>query len=298
MGRLFPVLGFLTLLASCTFDPKPKDGKLACDHGCPSGYVCRTDNRCWHTNTPVALDSGVDSQVFGNDAATAELGDADGPGGVDVVFSEAGRDISADAVVPVDVGATVDLARAETGAMVDTAPIDGAGDSAIDAPIGTGGAGGARGFGGASGNGGASTSGGASGSSGTTAGGGASGNGGASASGGVNGSGGVVETGGTSGSGGASGTGGSGGSNADAAPDVPQGNTDAACVPETDQQMCTRLGKNCNTLSGTDNCGRARSIATCGACTSGLVCGTFTANVCPTVCIFDQSTFDNCVFGQ
>jgi len=101
------------------------------------------------------------------------------------------------------------------------------------------------------------------------------------------------------GSGGVTGSGGAGGSNADAALDVPQGNSDDACVPETDQQMCTRLVKNCNAFSGTDNCGQTRSITSCGTCAAAyLVCGAFAANVCPTVCTFDQSTFDNCVFGQ
>jgi hypothetical protein len=185
-------------------------------------------------------------------------------GSVDSVSSEAGKEVPLDASVAVDVGIAIDLAPVDTRAMVDTASIDGAGGSAIDAPIGAGGTGGAGGKGG---------SGGASGGS----------------------SGGALGTGGTSGSGGASGA---GGSNADAAPDIPQGRTDAACVPETDQQMCTRLVKNCNAITGTDNCGQPRSITTCGACTIGLVCGTFVANVCPTVCTLDQSFLDQCVLGQ
>ena len=39
-----------------------------------------------------------------------------------------------------------------------------------------------------------------------------------------------------------------------------------ACVPETDQQMCTRLGGSCDGLSWWDNCGQYRSIGSCGTC--------------------------------
>jgi hypothetical protein len=265
----FAAFAMLTLLSACGYDPHPKDGKLPCTEGCPSGYVCRTDNRCWRTNAPV-VDSGADGPAVAKDVATADIGGTDIPGTVDAVSPEAGREVSVDTSLPGDVVVAVDLASADTATPIDTAGIDSAGGSAIDAPIGTTGAGGN---------------------------GGASGSGGASGAGGASGSGGAIGTGGTSGSGGASGSGGTGGSNADAAPDAPQGNTDAACVPETDQQMCTRLGKNCNAISGTDNCGQSRSITTCGTCTGTLVCGAFVANVCPTVCIFDQSTFDNCVFG-
>jgi hypothetical protein len=266
MRGLCAALGLFTLVASCGFDPKPKNGKLPCDNGCPSGYVCGAGNRCYHTGAAV-IDSGVDSPVFGKDAATAELGGTDGAGGVDSVSPEVGKEVSMDTSVAVDVG--IDLAPVDTSGMADTVSIDGMDGSAIDTPIGTGGVGGS---------------------------GGAIDSGGAVGGGGVSGSGGAVVTGGTSGSGG---TGGTGGSNADAAPDAPQGNTDAACVPETDQQMCTRLVKNCNAFTGTDNCGQPRSITSCGTCAAAyLVCGTFAANVCPTVCTFDQSTFDNCVFGQ
>jgi hypothetical protein len=248
MRRLFTVMGLFAMVASCGFAPKPKDGKLPCDKGCPSGYVCRADNRCWLTNAP-GVDSGADSPAVAKDVAASELGSADGAGAVDGVSPEAVKDVSADTSVAVDVGIAIDLAPADTGAMVDTASVDGAGGSTVDAPGGPGGAGGAAGSGGAGG--------------------------------------------GASGSGGASGT---GGSNADAAPDAPQGNSDAACVAETDQQMCTRLGKNCNAISGFDSCGQSRSITTCGTCTGTLVCGAFVANVCPTICVFDQSTFDNCIF--
>ena len=198
--------------------------------------------------------------------------------------------------------------------LVETATIDA---QQPDVPLPSGGIdGGASETGGRSGSGGSSGGGGSTGAGGTSGAGGApAGDGtqidgaasdgtdvpiviGAGGAGAVTGSGGtgggVVGTGGTSGSGGAGGT---GGSTADAGPDAPQGSPDA-CIPETNQQMCTRLGKNCNAFSGTDNCGQPRSITSCGACTSGLVCGTFVANVCPTVCTLDQSSLDQCVLGQ
>lgn len=55
------------------------------------------------------------------------------------------------------------------------------------------------------------------------------------------------------------------------------------CLPETDAAMCLRLGKNCNTLTDTDNCGSPRTTATpCGTCTgTGITCGGGgTPNVC------------------
>jgi hypothetical protein len=317
MRRLLAVVGFFATVASCGFDPKPKNGRLPCDNGCPSGYVCGAGNRCWLTNAPVG-DSGADSLVLGKDAATAELGGADVPAAVDSVLPEAGKEIFADTSVAVDVGSATDVVRADTGTTVDTASADGADGSTVDAPVGTGGSGGAGGAGGVSGGGGAGGSGGGGGSGGssgsggavvtggTSGGGGVSASGGtvviggASGSGGVSATGGSVVAGGTSGSGGASGIGGAGGSNADAAPDVPQGNPDAACVPESDQQMCTRLAKNCNAFSGTDNCGQPRSITSCGTCEAAyLVCGTFVANVCPPLCVLDQTAnLDECVLGQ
>jgi len=45
-----------------------------------------------------------------------------------------------------------------------------------------------------------------------------------------------------------------------------------SCVPETDLGFCAGLGKNCGTVSGTDNCGLART-ASCGSCSSGITCG-------------------------
>jgi hypothetical protein len=81
--------------------------------------------------------------------------------------------------------------------------------------------------------------------------------------GGGTGGGGTAGTGGTGGTGGG-GTGGTGGSGMDAAIDL-------GCPAETDQQFCTRLGKNCETVSGTDNCGGSRDV-NCGSCGAGKGC--------------------------
>ena len=44
------------------------------------------------------------------------------------------------------------------------------------------------------------------------------------------------------------------------------------CSPETDQQMCTRLGRNCGSASGANNCGTVKFVADCGTCTTGKTC--------------------------
>jgi hypothetical protein len=59
------------------------------------------------------------------------------------------------------------------------------------------------------------------------------------------------------------------------------GGAGGGCTAETDAAFCTRLGKNCGALSGTDNCGAARTVASCGACTAPATCGGGgTANLC------------------
>jgi hypothetical protein len=53
-----------------------------------------------------------------------------------------------------------------------------------------------------------------------------------------------------------------------------------ACSPETAAAFCAQLGKNCGTVSGTDNCHAART-ASCGSCAAPASCGGGgTANVC------------------
>jgi hypothetical protein len=46
---------------------------------------------------------------------------------------------------------------------------------------------------------------------------------------------------------------------------------DAACIPESDAQFCTSVGKSCETISGSDNCGALRT-ADCGTCPTGKGC--------------------------
>jgi len=194
MRFLFTAVALSVLAASCGFNPNPKEGKLPCDHGCPSGYVCRGDNRCWRSNSPLT-DGAIDGPAIALDVAARETA------------SSAGMD-----------GAQ------ETG----------------------GGAGGAVGTGGAAGS---------------------------------------VGTGGSGGAGGNS-------ANVDAAQDAPE-----SCVPETNHEMCVRLGKNCDSITGQDNCGHDRSIPSCGTCQAPLVCGSVSPNVCPVVCLFDQSKFEHCALG-
>jgi hypothetical protein len=67
------------------------------------------------------------------------------------------------------------------------------------------------------------------------------------------------------------------------------------CTPESNPQFCTRLGKNCGALSGTDNCGKARSVPSCGTCTSGTCGGSGVANVCGSPACVSESDFSFCL---
>ena len=54
---------------------------------------------------------------------------------------------------------------------------------------------------------------------------------------------------------------------------------------ESNTEFCSRLGKTCGSVTGTDNCGASRTVASCGTCTAPKTCGgSGTANVCETVC--------------
>jgi hypothetical protein len=54
-----------------------------------------------------------------------------------------------------------------------------------------------------------------------------------------------------------------------------------SCVPETDQDFCSRLGKSCGPWSGLDDCGAPRSVASCGGCAAPQTCaGAGVSNVC------------------
>lgn len=53
------------------------------------------------------------------------------------------------------------------------------------------------------------------------------------------------------------------------------------CTPESESGFCSRLGKTCGAVAGTDNCGAARTVSSCGVCTAPQICGgAGTENVC------------------
>jgi hypothetical protein len=53
------------------------------------------------------------------------------------------------------------------------------------------------------------------------------------------------------------------------------------CTAESNATFCSRLAKNCGSVTGTDNCGTSRTVSSCGSCTSPQTCGGGgTANVC------------------
>jgi peptidoglycan/xylan/chitin deacetylase (PgdA/CDA1 family) len=66
----------------------------------------------------------------------------------------------------------------------------------------------------------------------------------------------------------------------------------ATCTSETNAAFCTRLAKNCGTVSANDNCGVARSVD-CGSCAAPETCGAVSPNVCGTACV-PESDADFC----
>jgi formylglycine-generating enzyme required for sulfatase activity len=186
-------LFIFAMVSSCGFNPSPKDGKLSCSLGCPTGYVCRpADNRCWRASTLVS-DSGIDGAVVTSDTRI-DSGDSQA--------TEAVRDVSTESTGPIDGGSNMDGGLAETP-RTDTNGSDGALDSSPDVPVATGGTGGGTGgSGGGSGAGGMSGSGsGGSRTGGTTSSGGTTSTGGTTSMGGTTGAGGTTSTGGTTGAG-------------------------------------------------------------------------------------------------
>ena len=98
---------------------------------------------------------------------------------------------------------------------------------------------------------------------------------------------------GKSGSAGSAGTdggssGATGGSGSQAGESTTAGETGSAgeggattCVPEAPAEFCARLGKDCGSVDGTDNCGNAVTAAECGTCSGLRTCGGGDqANVC------------------
>jgi hypothetical protein len=66
---------------------------------------------------------------------------------------------------------------------------------------------------------------------------------------------------------------------------------DGHCVAETDPEFCVRLGKNCETVSGNDNCAVPRNV-NCGTCTGGTAC---VDRVCK-IPVCSSFTFSSAVF--
>ena len=63
----------------------------------------------------------------------------------------------------------------------------------------------------------------------------------------------------------------------------------AACKPESDGSFCSRLGKNCGSVTDFDNCGATRTVAFCGSCPSPQTCGGASLpNVCGNGAIVDN----------
>jgi hypothetical protein len=148
-----------------------------------------------------------------------------------------------------------------TGAADAANTADAAGEPGGGGSTGLAGAADASGRGGAGGAAGASGRGGAAGATD------AAGRGGVAGVAGAAGRGGVAGVAGASGRGGAAGAPGVGGA-AGAA-----GATSVPCTPEVDSAFCLRVGKSCDSATGTDNCGKPRTVASCGTCGSGQTCG-------------------------
>ena len=46
------------------------------------------------------------------------------------------------------------------------------------------------------------------------------------------------------------------------------------CTAETNTVFCSRLGKNCGSVTANDNCGNSRTVSSCGNCSTGYNCQT------------------------
>jgi hypothetical protein len=70
--RIFAVLAVIGLgIVGCGYDPHPKDGKLPCTEGCPSGYECRCDKRCWQKQSDGGACLGDARDAQGSDRRSA-----------------------------------------------------------------------------------------------------------------------------------------------------------------------------------------------------------------------------------
>jgi hypothetical protein len=133
---------------------------------------------------------------------------------------------------------------------------------------------------------------------------GAAGSGGSAAGGltGSAGTGGVDGTGGGGTAGGSTGSAGTGGDDGTGGGGVGGGVGDGGCVAETNPAFCSRLGKNCGNVTGTDNCGAGRTVA-CGMCSTPYVCGVDNvcacgadgnSKICGTTCVNIKIDSANC----
>jgi hypothetical protein len=77
-------------------------------------------------------------------------------------------------------------------------------------------------------------------------------------------------------------SGGDAGQDADGGP----ADGDAGCAPETNNQLCARLGKTCGPVTANDNCGQQRVVPSCGQCNQPELCA---ANDRPNKCSVPSS---------
>ncbi len=61
------------------------------------------------------------------------------------------------------------------------------------------------------------------------------------------------------------------------------------CVPESDATFCSRLSKNCGSVTDADNCGTMRTVASCGGCTAPEACG---GSGQPNVCALKSVSYE------
>ncbi len=69
------------------------------------------------------------------------------------------------------------------------------------------------------------------------------------------------------------------------------------CTPESDWSFCTRLGRTCGNVSGTDNCGNARAVASCGGICppdAGAADSGAADSGAPDASVVQRWTFTNC----
>jgi len=71
------------------------------------------------------------------------------------------------------------------------------------------------------------------------------------------------------------------------------------CTAESNTAFCSRLGKNCGSVTANDNCGASRTVSSCGTCTSPQTCaGGGTANVCGSASASCSSTVSGYALGK